>query len=286
MRTSQGIFHPAPLPYVGFAGSLSFTFYWAARLIMPPGWRLDPGRREHAVLWLITDGVVHLQTPSGTMDCPPGTLVLFPPGSSPQAENRTGRPASRYVLSFEMRFWGEVDFFRLYDVPPLWQVRHPEALTQPWDQLLAQLQQHEGSVTLGAEGWARVLVDRWLSELQQSGQLRQAPAADDRLTAALAAVEADLCAPWPLARLAEIMHLSPVRVRQLFTQKVGVPPARYITLRRLAHARTLLAHTSLTSVEIAERCGFDDPRHFSRVFYRHSGMRPTRYREQARLQRD
>jgi AraC-like DNA-binding protein len=271
---------------VGFAGSLSFTFYWAAQLSMPPGWTLQPGRRDHAVLWLITEGCLQLQTPSGPMDCGPGTLVFFPPGTSPQAANQTALPASRYALSFAMRVWGELDFFRLYQVPALHPVTDQATLVEPWAHLVAQLQGREGTVTLAAEGWARILVDRWLKNVQHSGELQPAPATDDRLTAALAAIEADLAGDWSPARLAEVMHLSPVRVRQLFTSSVGVPPTRYVTLRRLSHARALLAHTTLTSVEIAGRCGYSDPRYFSRVFTRETGMRPTRYRQQAQWQRD
>jgi AraC-like DNA-binding protein len=286
MPRTPGVFDPGPLPSVGFAGSLSFTFYFAARPTVPPGWTLEPGRRDHAVLWLISEGTLHLHTPSGGVDLTPGTLVHFPPGSSPVAENRSQCRATRYVLSFLMRVWGELDFFRLYRVPAIRRVRRPETLTEPWEQLLAQIAAHEGAVTLGAEGWARVLVDRWLTELQEAGELRRAPAADDRLTAALAAIDADLRDEWSMARLSEVMHLSPVRVRQLFTQAVGVPPTRYVTLRRIAHARDLLAHTELSSVEIAQRCGFDDPRHFSRVFFRITGMRPTRYREQTRMTGD
>lgn len=282
----QTIMDPVPLPRVGFAGSLSFTFYWAARPTVGPGWTLEPGRRDHAVLWLVTEGELGLQTSSGRVDCDSGTLVVFPPGSSPQAENRADQPATRYVLSFEMRVWGEVDFFRLYRVPAIRKLKNLDDLVQPWEQLVSQLKAHDGAVTLGAEGWARVLVDRWLGDLQASGELQPATGTDERLATALAAVDADLCGDWSLARLSEVMRLSPVRVRQIFVCEVGVPPARYLTLRRLAHARDLLAGTDLTSVEIAERCGFPDPRHFSRVFHRVTGVRPTRYREQTQFQRD
>lgn len=286
MPNTETVFAPASLPHVGFAGSLSFTFYWAARPTLAPGQAVERGRRTHAVLWLITEGMVDLEAEPEAARLTPGTLVAFPPGSSPLAQNRTDRPATRYVLSFDMRLWGEVDFFRLYRVPAVRRVPEPQVLAEPWEALLDQLAAHGGAVTLGAEGWARILVDRWLSELQASGELRHAQAADDRLTTALAAVDADLRGEWTVARLAELMHLSPVRVRQIFVEIVGVPPAQYLALRRIAQARHLLADTNLTSVEIAERCGFADPRHFSRVFHRLTGMRPTRYREQTRLQRD
>lgn len=98
--SAPSLFHPDPLPQVGFAGSLSFTFYWAAQLTKPPGWTLQPGRQDHAVLWLITDGCLQLQIPAGAVDCGPGTLVFFPPGTSPQATTPTTLPASRYALSF------------------------------------------------------------------------------------------------------------------------------------------------------------------------------------------
>lgn len=284
MPTDAVSFRSPPLPSVGFAGSLSFTFYWATRQTVKAGWELEPGRRDHAVLWLVTEGVLTLSTPTGAVECPAGTIAFFAPGSSPQAANRAADEATRYVLSFDMRMWGEVDFFRLHEVPLRHRVTHPDTLIEPWEQLVTQLRGREGVVTLGAEGWARVLVDRWLGELQATGKLRRSGAADERLTVALETIENHLSEDWTVGRLAEIMHLSPVRVRQLFAQAVGLPPTRYVTLRRLEHARVLLANTNFTSVEIATRCGFSDPRHFSRVFSRVIGLRPTRYRAQVRLQ--
>jgi len=128
-----------------------------------------------------------------------------------------------------------------------------------------------------------VLVGRWLRRLEAAGELRSAAAVDERLAAVLPAIEADLAGPWSLQRLADMMCLSKVRMREVFVGGVGLPPMRYITLRRIAHARSLLADTDLTCAEIAERCGCHDPGYFSRMFHRVAGLQPLAYREQARF---
>lgn len=271
-----------PIPSAGFAGGLSFTFYWAARAVAPPGWQLVTERRPYAVLWLITEGTYSIEVEGAGRECGPGSLVLLPPRTVPRAENRSALPAVRYGLSFEMRVWGELDFFRLYRVPAFRTVRDTAELTAPWDELVAELEDPRQGVSLAAEGWARVLIHRWLSGLEAAGEWSAAEAGDERLAGVLAAIDADLTGRWTLERLAQVMCLSPARVRQLFAQHVGVPPARYVALRRMAHARVLLSGTDLTCVQIAACCGFEDPRHFSRVFHRLTALRPTAYREQAR----
>ena len=45
-------------------------------------------------------------------------------------------------------------------------------------------------------------------------------------------------------------------------------------------ARELLANTVLKSYEVSEMVGYSDPRYFSKVFAKYTGMTPGKYREQ------
>lgn len=47
---------------------------------------------------------------------------------------------------------------------------------------------------------------------------------------------------------------------------------------RIERAQELLLSTSMGVRQIAEACGYDDPKYFMRVFKRFSGLTPTRYR--------
>jgi AraC-like DNA-binding protein len=278
---------PLPLPLAGLAGQLSFTFYWAHRFSADPGWTVPPPeRRPYATLWLITEGELELESSEGARGCGPGTLAVWPPEAARPARNRAGGPATLYTAAFNLQVWGELDFFRVYRVPTLHTIARVPELAEPFAALVAELAAHAEAVTLVAEGWARVLVGRWLSDLERTGELTPAAGMDERLTAVLGAVESDLGGEWSLQRLADAMRLSPARMRELFVAGVGLPPMRYVSLRRLARARRLLHDTDLTSAEIAERCGFQDPAYFSRLFHRHCGLQPRAYREQARFVRE
>jgi two-component system response regulator YesN len=60
---------------------------------------------------------------------------------------------------------------------------------------------------------------------------------------------------------------------------VGVNFIDYLTERRMAEARRLLADTTESVTTIASRTGFGSPSYFQRVFKRREGLTPLEYRE-------
>lgn len=275
------------LPTAGLAGQVSFRCYWAHEFMATPGWVFPPPvSRPYATLWLIRAGRLRIDDGSGPQTCGPGSLVCWPPGHTRKGQNWSALPVELYTVAFDLHMWGEVDFFHVYRVPAVHRVRDFDTLAEPCRALVAELTSHGEAVTLVAEGWARVLVGRWLDEIEAVGALLPAARVDGRLSTVLAAIEADLAGEWNLQRLAGMMCLSKVRVRELFVRAVGLPPMRYITVHRIAHAQSLLQNTDLTCTEISRRCGFQDPAYFSRIFHRLTGTQPLTYREQARFQRE
>ncbi|HEY0834466.1 MAG TPA: AraC family transcriptional regulator [Azospirillum sp.] len=81
-----------------------------------------------------------------------------------------------------------------------------------------------------------------------------------------------------LQALAAVAGLSPYHFARCFKQDVGRSPYRYVTDRRLQRAGRLLATTRLPVADIAVRCGFSRPGHFSTTFRRVFGVTPLRYR--------
>ena len=76
------------------------------------------------------------------------------------------------------------------------------------------------------------------------------------VTTLVAAMQADLTRPWRLVELAEIAHLSPSRLRQLFVEILGMPPIAWPTLQRVrAIARTISA-TDTTIRQAAAEVGW------------------------------
>ena len=62
-------------------------------------------------------------------------------------------------------------------------------------------------------------------------------------------------------------------------------PARHLWRLRMEKGLALLGETGLTIAEIAERCGFKSPFHFSRMVRRHHGQSPSFVRDQSRRNR-
>jgi AraC-like DNA-binding protein len=81
-----------------------------------------------------------------------------------------------------------------------------------------------------------------------------------------------------LDEVAEVVHLSPSRVRHLFRDVSGVGFKEYATRVRLAEAKRLLLATDLSVAEVAHAVGYTNVHQFYTVFHRYSGLLPAEYR--------
>ncbi len=102
-----------------------------------------------------------------------------------------------------------------------------------------------------------------------------------RLQLVTAMMRSRFAEPLTTNDLARAAELSYSRLARLFTAWSGYAPMDYLRRVRVDAARALLTEPQLTIKDIAGRCGFDDPYHFSRVFRRIDGLPPTQFRDAA-----
>ena len=107
----------------------------------------------------------------------------------------------------------------------------------------------------------------------------QPAAADDRLAALWATVEAALEHPWTLEKLAAAVHSSPEALRRRCLRELGRSPVQHVTYIRMQRARQLLETTHDKLDAIADCLGFSDGMTFSRAFKRWVGLTPSEYRQ-------
>ena len=81
-----------------------------------------------------------------------------------------------------------------------------------------------------------------------------------------------------LTTLAELARLSPFHFARVFKQSFGLPPQRYLTLRRIERAKELLRQPDLSVTRIGLNVGFSDTSSFSAAFRRETGVTPTDFR--------
>lgn len=90
-------------------------------------------------------------------------------------------------------------------------------------------------------------------------------------------LDAHLDSAVELADLAEAAGLSRFHLLRVFRAAVGTTPHGYLTDRRVAQAKRLLAG-ALPLADVALACGFCDQAHFNRVFKGRVGVSPGQYR--------
>jgi AraC family transcriptional regulator len=78
--------------------------------------------------------------------------------------------------------------------------------------------------------------------------------------------------------LAATVALSRFHFARRFRQSMGTSPHEFVLAQRVGRARTMLSRTDERLHDIAFRCGFADQSHMTRVFKRHVGVTPGRFR--------
>ena len=78
--------------------------------------------------------------------------------------------------------------------------------------------------------------------------------------------------------MAKAAGISTVYFRKLFVQKFGVPPMKYVRLKRIERAKILLSSDFYTTIsDVAADCGFSSLYHFSKVFKQETSLSPSEF---------
>lgn len=82
-----------------------------------------------------------------------------------------------------------------------------------------------------------------------------------------------------LSELSSRFFLNPCYLSQLFKERTGESYLNYVTSIRIDKAKQLLKNTNLKVSTICERVGYSDPIHFSKLFEKRTGIKPSFYRK-------
>jgi AraC-like DNA-binding protein len=115
--------------------------------------------------------------------------------------------------------------------------------------------------------------------------------ADPHIGPALQLIHEQPAQPWTLGELGRRVGLGRSAFSARFTKLVGQPMYTYLIMRRMAEAAFLLETSDEGIAQIAARVGYETSAAFSKLFHRHHGLSPGRYRAErgsdgGRRQRD
>jgi AraC-like DNA-binding protein/ligand-binding sensor protein len=86
-----------------------------------------------------------------------------------------------------------------------------------------------------------------------------------------------------LEEVAGKIYLSPSYFSRVFKETMGEAFSAYVTHLRINKSKTLLLTEPKTITDICNCLGFDDQSYFTKVFKKHVGVTPAKYRAQRRL---
>ena len=91
-----------------------------------------------------------------------------------------------------------------------------------------------------------------------------------------------LTEPLTVKNVAKHVGLCPQHFRKRFKQATHLTPGRYLTQRRVEHAKTLLLNPERKVTDVALDAGFKSLSPFYRAFRKHAGQSATEYRRKYR----
>lgn len=163
-----------------------------------------------------------------------------------------------------------------------WEADHRDApLEEAFRFIVREVQEgkpgHEAVVSRLSEILFVQIVRSWANRAEHANGVLAA-LADERIGSALTAMHQDPREHWNLEALARRANMGRTAFADRFAKVVGETPLRYLTLWRIQTAKRLLADTMLSLDQVAERVGYDSAAAFSRVFKKHAGVAPGRWR--------
>ena len=117
-----------------------------------------------------------------------------------------------------------------------------------------------------------------LSPARPSARVKRPQLDRRRLQRVLNFIEANIESDITVADLAAAAHLSEFHFSRAFKATTNRSPYRYLSDRRLSHAKWLPAETDRPLIDIAQACRFSSLGNLSRAFQRATGTTPGRFR--------
>ncbi|HEV8248145.1 MAG TPA: helix-turn-helix domain-containing protein [Polyangiaceae bacterium] len=119
---------------------------------------------------------------------------------------------------------------------------------------------------------------RAVADLEQAVREPTEAQRERNLRRAVAYIRDHVAEPLTLEHMAKLAGFAPAYFSRLFKQRERVTFARYVSDLRVERAKQLLTRTNLSTLRVAQLCGFSSSQYFHQVFRRSTKLSPLDYR--------
>ncbi len=271
--------HDGGVPVYDYAGTALSSPVSVIRL--QPGGLPEKGRHIHAfpiLTYLGDSGAVYVVAAGETVDPvwvdghADGVAVFFDPGALDDGARSPLPTWSAHPLLFP---------FLHGRVGGLLQLRVPGERKSFWENTITSMEReiaarHEGYRQAVLAYLTLLLIELARMTDDVAGDLRRS--GEPLVADVFEVIARRLDQPLSLADVAGELGLTPGHLTTVVRRRTGRTVGEWITERRMAHARTLLAGTDLTVAEVGRRVGITDPGYFARQFRTVHGVSPRAWR--------
>jgi AraC family transcriptional regulator of arabinose operon len=242
----------------------------------PPGGECGPRTQADYQLLIILLGEARVWVDGRAQDIPPGAVALLLPGHAERFRFSVRHPTHHTWCSVTPDTVPSAQRRRLDPLPAvLPQSRAFESLMQAAFNV-ASWREPEGRRMLRNLGLA--LLDEYVRMAREGADDRHRDTPHGRARHWL---DQHLAEPDALAGAALAAAVTPQHLIRLFRAHYDTTPGRYLWRQRVERGASLLTASGLSVAEIADRCGFKNPFHFSRLLRQWQGLSPRQLRQRA-----
>jgi len=264
---------------------LQLRHLYAGSAVYLPGDRFGPRTLGDYELVLITTGSARYTADGQTHEARAGSLILARPGFEETYEWDRQQTSRHLYFHFD-----PVRFPDDWPPPTRWPVLREAGADSPIPPLMdhvVRLVEESAPVRRepGPEPTrqAEALLSLFLHEAGRGAAdvlpTEEGPAVPPPVLRAMdwarRQLQTDPAVAIDLDRLARAAAVNPRHLCRLFADAADITPMRWVQRRRLDQARSLLRRSNLSVQQVADRCGFASPFHFSRAYKTRFGKPPS-----------
>ncbi len=233
-------------------------------------------------LCFVVKGSSRMHLHNHTYPIVPGMLMLLPAEWSCTIESEDAEPTGFYYCLFQLKE-GDFDFLMMRGSPISIYVQEEQMVNQMFARLIEMQQSDTFASELRKKATLLELLAYFHDEIDNQQMLVNENEFDVKWNEVLLYIEANLHVNIQIEELARLAFLHPNYFITCFKNMMGCSPIQYVTQRRIASAKRLLAETSLSVAEVASRVGMQN-HYLSRLFKRYTGKTPVQYRKIVKLE--
>lgn len=233
-------------------------------------WNSSPSRPfqllDHNRLYYIQQGSANVITHKDTVDLTEGYVYLFPSNSivATRCADKMRHSYVHFLMTSPFNYFNILNMRKKY--------RADENTKRLFEKLIELFSSENPMDKILMQAYFLELLAPFFdgAELLNQNVLR--------FFSVLSFIDSHLDKDISVLQLANIMNLDTVYFSNLFCSTFKLPPIQYIQNKKMELAQNLLLNSNMSVREIAQKCGFEDPDYFSRIFKKKTELSPRQFR--------